>query len=177
LAANARQAVARDRSPDAIQNLAPPHSVSCPQPKQPEDVLILRVHTFFKPIAPERAACRGQMGTGSAHRVRGIHDFNPLLGMFDQVTVNSSQVVDKGGAIPFASKSLETEERVGSQPNVCAIPLTDGISCHDVSPLSTCTIRRCGDSRPLPGDCKHPSLRSQNAAQIACFLDKEGSLC
>lgn len=174
---NARQAVARDRSPDAIQNLAPPHSDSCLQPKQSEDVLILRVHTFLKPIAPEGAACRGQMGTGSAHRVRGIHDFNPLLGMLDQVTVNPSQVVDKRWAIPFASKSLETEERVGSQPNLCATLMTDGISCQDVSPLSIHITRRCEDSRPLRGDCKHPSLRSQNAAQIGCFLDKEGSLC
>ena len=96
--------------------------------------MILRFHTFFKPIAPKGTACGDQMGTGSAHRVRGIHDFNPLLGMLDQVTVNSSQVVNKGGAIPFASKSLETEERVGSQPNVCGTPLTDGIFCHDVSP-------------------------------------------
>lgn len=169
MAANARQAVARDRSSDAIQNLAPPHSDSCLQPKQPEDVLILRFHTFFKPIAPERAACRGQMGTGSAHRVRGIHDFNPLLGMLGQITVNSSQVVNKGWAIPFASKSLETEERVGSQPNVCATLMTDGISCHDVPSLSTRTIRGCDESQPLRGDCKHPSLRSQNAAQIRMF--------
>ena len=140
-------------------------------------MLILRFHTFFKPIAPKGTACGDQMGTGSAHRVRGIHDFNPLLGMLDQVTVNSRQIVNKGGAIAFASKSLETEERVGSQPNVCADHLIDGISCHDVSPLSTRIIRRCEDSRPLRADCKHPSLRSQNAAQIACFLDKEGSLC
>lgn len=132
--ANARQAVARDRSPDAIQNLAPPHSDSCLQAKQSEDLLILRFHTFFKPIAPEGAACRGQVGTGSTHRVRGIHNFNPLLGMLDQVTVNPSQVIDKGWAIPFASKSLETEERVRSQPNVCATLMTDSISCHVASP-------------------------------------------
>ena len=71
------------------------------------------------------------MGTGSAHRVRGIHDFNPLVGMLGQGTVNSSQVVNKGWTIALASKSLEAEERVGPQPNVCATPMSDDISCHD----------------------------------------------
>jgi len=75
------------------------------------------------------------MGTGSAHRVRGIHDFNPLIGMLGQVTVNSSKIVNKRRAIPLASKSLETEERVGPQPNVCATLMTDGIFCHDGLPL------------------------------------------
>jgi len=94
-------------------------------------VSILRLHTIFKPIAMERATRRGQMGTGSAHRVRGIHDFNPLIAMLSQVMVNSSKVVNKGRAIPLTSKSLETEERVGSQPKVCATLMTDGIFCHD----------------------------------------------
>ena len=104
------------------------------------------------------------MGTSSAHRVRGIHELNPLVWMIGQVAVNSSKVVDKGWAIPLTSKSLETEERVGPQPNVSTILMTYGVPGHDVFSLSTGTFQRCDKSQPLRGDCKHPSVRSQNAA-------------